>query len=147
MRHLPLMGGLPSILPTSELQTGRQSWGRQFWVGASSGLPTLFFHFILGGFIFYSCFFWISCPICLSMILMSFEICFLSMYSCFLFDFPVFFIDLFVLVWFSCFFRLIFLSARLSVNGRGLKVAISSSTLFQHFPHILAPCATIQPKI
>ena len=31
----------PLILPTSGLPTGRQSWGRQFWVHQSSGLPTL----------------------------------------------------------------------------------------------------------
>ena len=32
---------LPSGLPTYELPTGRQSWGRQFWYHQSSGLPTL----------------------------------------------------------------------------------------------------------
>ena len=31
----------PLILPTSELPTGRHSWGRQFWVHQSSELPTL----------------------------------------------------------------------------------------------------------
>ena len=31
----------PLILSTSGLPTGRQSWGRQFWVHQSSGLPTL----------------------------------------------------------------------------------------------------------
>ena len=31
----------PLILPTLGLPTGRQSWGRQFWVHQSSGLPTL----------------------------------------------------------------------------------------------------------
>ena len=145
MRHLPLMGGYPQYcLPQNCRLGGNPEVGNFELVHHQDCLP---YFFIFGGFIFYSCFFWISCPICLSMILMSFEICFLSMYSCFF-------------VWFSCFFywpvcfsliflffRLIFLSARLSVNGRGLKVAISSSTLFQHFPHILAPCATIQPKI
>ena len=40
---------LPSILPTSKLQNQRQFWGRQFWVGTSSGLPTLCFSFLGGG--------------------------------------------------------------------------------------------------
>ena len=33
--------GIPSGLPTSGLPTGRQSWGGQFWIHHSSGLPTL----------------------------------------------------------------------------------------------------------
>ena len=34
-------------MPTSGLPTGRQSWGRQFWVHQSSGLPTELWKLIL----------------------------------------------------------------------------------------------------
>ena len=42
-------GRLPSMLPTSELQT-REPWGGQFWVDAwSSGLPNLIFSSLIYG--------------------------------------------------------------------------------------------------